>query len=272
MSSDVAVVQTKATVAEAAQIMNSCNISCIVALEGNEVQGIITERDILKRVIAPQKDPAHINVEEVMSSPVTTVPPNHSVFSAYKTMDKMHVRRLVVMENEQLRGIVTQTDILRVTKKKLQEEKERDLQSLEHSESNIYTLDSDGKITYANPAFMKLLEVPDPAELINQPFLQERFWVNPKDRIQCLRQLKKKGVVIKELALKTFKGKKIFITAFSTITKNIHGHINGIQGTLYDITNRKKAEKALLPLRRGGLLPEIKRPLSCLEPRTKKSL
>jgi len=147
MSSDIAVVQTKATVAEAAQIMNSRNISCIVALEENEVQGIITERDILKRVIAPQKNPAHINVEKVMSSPVTTISPYCSVFSAYKVMDKMHVRRLVVMENEQLRGIVTQTDILRVTKKRLQENFERDFESLQHSESNIYTVDSDGRMT-----------------------------------------------------------------------------------------------------------------------------
>jgi len=245
MSSDIAVVQTKATVAEAAQIMNSHNISCIVALEENEVQGIITERDMLKRVIAPQKNPAHINVEKVMSSPVTTVSPYCSVFSAYKVMEKMHVRRLVVMENEQLRGIVTQTDILRVTKKRLQENFERDFESLQHSESNIYTVDSDGRITYANPAFMKLFEVSDPAELINQPFLQERFWVNPEERTQYLRQLKKKNVVIKELALKTFKGKKIFITTFSTFTKNIHGCINGFQGILHDITNRKKAEKAL---------------------------
>ena len=245
MSSDVAVVQTKATVAEAAQIMSSHNISCIVALEGNEVQGIITERDLLKRVIAPQKDPAHINIEEVMSSPVTTIPPNYSVFSAYKTMDRMHVRRLVVMENEQLCGIVTQTDILRVTKKKLQEEEERDSQSLEHSKSIVYTLDPDGKITYVNRAFMKLLEVSDSAELINKPFLPERFWGNPEERTQCLRQLKKENVEIKELALKTSKGKKIYVTAFSTFTKNIHGHINGIRGILHDITNRKKSEKAL---------------------------
>ncbi len=245
MSSDMAVVQTKATVAEAAQIMKSRNISCIVALKGNKVQGIITERDLLKRVIAPQKDPTHINVEEVMSSPVTTIPPNHSVFSAYRAMDKMHVRRLVVIENEQLCGIVTQTDILRVTKKKLQEEEERDSQLLEHSKSNIYTLDSDGRITYVNPAFMELLEVSDPAELINQPFLQERFWVNPEERTQRLSQLKKESVEIKELALKTSKGKKIYVTDFSTFTKNIHGHINGTRGILYDITERKRLEEKL---------------------------
>jgi PAS domain S-box-containing protein len=245
MSSNVAVIQTKATVAEAAEIMNSRNISCIVALEGNEVQGIITERDLLKRVIALQKNPAHIEVEKVMSSPVMTVPSSHSVFSASRTMDKMHIRRLVIMEDEQLCGIVTQTDIFRAVKKKLEAKEEKNSRLIEHSESNIYTLDSDGKITYANPAFMKLLEISNPAELINQPFLPERFWINPEERSQYLRELEKGDIEIRELGLKTSKGKRIYVALFSTFTKNIHGEVNGTQGILYDITERKRAEEAI---------------------------
>ena len=245
MSSNVAVIQTKATVAEAAEIMNSRNISCIVALEGNEVQGIITERDLLKRVIALQKNPTHIEVEEVMSSTVMTVPSSYSVFSASRTMDKMHVRRLVVMEDEQLCGIVTQTDIFRAVKKKLEAEEEKNSRLIEHSESNIYTLDSDGKITYVNPAFMKLLEISNPAELINQPFLPEWFWIDPEERSQYLRELEKGDIEIRELGLKTSKGKRIYVTLFSTFTKNIHGEVNGTQGILYDITERKRAEEAI---------------------------
>jgi len=245
MNSTVAVVQTKATVAEAVQIMSSRNISCAVALEGDKIQGIITERDILKRVIGPQKDPAHINVEEVMSSPVATIPSHHSVFSAYRTMDDMHVHRLVIMDNEQLRGIVTQTDILRSAKKKLQEEMEEDFQLLGRSKSNIYALDSDGKITYVNPAFMTLLEISDPAELINEPFLPEKFWGNQEDRTWCLRELMKGNVEIEELTLKTCKGREIYVSILSTFTMDILGQVNGTRGILYDITNRKKMEKAL---------------------------
>jgi len=244
MSSDVAVIQTKATVAEAVEIMNSRNISCIVALETNEVQGIITEKDLLKKVIVPRKNPIYIKIEEVMSSPVIMIPPSYSIFSASKIMDNTHVRRLVVMEDERLRGVVTQTDIFRTMEKKLQEAEGRNAQLLERSKSNIYTLDLDGKITYVNPAFMKLLEVSDPGELINQPFLPERFWGNPEDRTQCLRGLKKGDVEIKELVFKTSKGKRVYVTLFSTFTKNIHGQINGTQGILYDITGRKQAEEA----------------------------
>ncbi len=244
MSSDMAVIEPKRTVAEAVEIMNSRNISCIVALEGNQVRGIVTERDLLKRVVALEKHPAHTAVEEVMSSPVTTIPPTYSIFSARKVLDKMHIRRLVVTEGERLCGIVTQTDIFRAMKKKLQEEEEKSSQLLDHSENNIYTLDSDGKIIYVNSAFMKLFEVSDPAELINRSFLPERFWVNLEERTSCLIELKKGDVEIKELSLRSSKGNSIYVTLFSTVTKNIHGEINGTQGILYDITDRKLAEES----------------------------
>ena len=245
MSRDMAVIQTKATIAEAAEIMRSRNISCIAVLEGRKVEGIITERDILRKVIVFQKDANLTKAEEVMSSPVITIPTSYPVFSACRTMDKIHVRRLLVMEDEQLCGIVTQTDIFRATKKKLQEEEEENFQLLERSRNNIYTLDSDGKITYFNPAFKKLFEVSEPAELINHTFLPERFWANPEDRTQYLRKQQKGAVEIKELALKTSKGNSIYVTLFSTFTKNIHGEANGNQGILYNITDRKLAEESV---------------------------
>ncbi|MHC4225928.1 MAG: CBS domain-containing protein [Planctomycetota bacterium] len=244
MSSDVAVIQTKATVAEAVEIMKSRSISCIVALKENNVQGIITERDILKGIIALKKDPVHIKIEEVMSSPVIMIPASYSVFSARKVMDKLRVRRLVAMEEGRLCGIVTQTDIFRAVKQKLLEQEEKNSRLLERSKSNIYTLDLDGRITYVNPAFMELLEVTDPEELIGQPFLPERFFDDPEKRAQLLMELKKEKVEVKELALRTSMGRKVYVTLFSTFTKNIHDEINGTQGILYNVTDHKAAEES----------------------------
>ena len=244
MSCDIATIQTKATVAEAVEIMKSRKISCIVALKGNQVQGIVTERDILKGIIALQRDPAHIEVEQVMSSPVITIPASYSVFSARKVMDKKRVRRLVAMEDEQLCGIVTQTDIFRAVNQKLLEEEEKNLRLLERSKSNIYTLDLDGRITYVNPAFMELLEVSESEELIGRPFLPERFFDNPEKRAPLLRRLKKEKVEVGELALKTSRDRKIYVTLFSTFTKNIHDEINGTQGILYNVTDHKLAEES----------------------------
>jgi len=203
MSTNVAVVQTKATVAEAAERMNTRNISCIIAMEANQVKGIVTERDLLKRIIAHQKDPGSVKVEQVMSSPAVTIPSSFSVFSAQKLMEKMNIHRLVVIDEGRLTGIITQTDTFRALKKKLQEDEEKNLRLLALSKGNIYTLDLEGRVTYVNPAFAKLFEVDDPAELIGQPFLPERFWIDPAERNKYLSELEKRDVEIETLPLKS---------------------------------------------------------------------
>jgi transcriptional regulator with GAF, ATPase, and Fis domain len=120
MSRDVAGIQSGATVVEATEVMTGRKISCIVVLEDDEVVGVFTEKDLLKKVVALQKDTSELIIEELMSSPVMTVPPDCSLFSASRIMEKKGVHRLVIMEDKQLCGIVTQTDIFKAVKKKLQ--------------------------------------------------------------------------------------------------------------------------------------------------------
>jgi transcriptional regulator with GAF, ATPase, and Fis domain len=120
MSLDVAGIQCKASVADAVEVMTSRHISCTVTLQEDEVVGILTERDLLKRVVGQEKDPADVNLEEVMSSPVISVPPDCPVFTASRIMENLDIRRLVVTEDKHLCGIVTQTDIFRAVKQKLE--------------------------------------------------------------------------------------------------------------------------------------------------------
>jgi PAS domain S-box-containing protein len=244
MSTDVASVGAEATVAEAAQIMSSRSISCIIVTDRNGVAGILTEKDLLKRVIALHKDPTRTRVKDVMSFPVTSIPPSYSVFSAGRTMDTKHVHRLAVMEGKKLHGIVAQTDVFRAAASKVQQKREKAQQLLANSQSNIYVLDLDGKTTYVNPALMSLLEITDPEELIGQPFLPERFWFNPNERTYFLAELRKGDAEINELVLKTSSGKKIHVAVFSTFTKDIHGQVNGCQGILHNITDHNLAEQA----------------------------
>ena len=251
MNSQVAVVQETATAAEAAKIMADRDISCVVGLNAEEVVGILTERDLLKRVLAEQRDPAETKMKDVMSSPVKNVPSNYSVFSAGRIMEKMSIRRLVVMDNEALQGIVSQTDIFEAVKRKLQEDEEKNFRLLENADSSIFALDLEANTTYVNPAFVKLFKASGPHDFVGRPFLPEPFWVNPKKRGRFLREFKKGSVEIKELALRTAKGKKIYVTLFATPTKDAGGQINGSQGVVYDITAKKelvalrKAEEAL---------------------------
>jgi len=247
MSRDIAGIQRNASVAEAAKIMTSRKISCIIVMDGDDVVGVLTEKDLLGRVVALKRDPANTRVEDVMSFPVTSVLPAFSVFSASKVMEEMNIRRLVIMKDKRLCGVVTQTDIFMAVRNKLQAEEEKSLRLIEESKSNIYKTDLDGKITYINPAFMELLEVSGPDELLGQPFLPERFWFDLEERNQFSQELQKRSIESRELTLKTSKGNKIYVTVFPSYTKDAHGEINGSQAVVYDIT----AKKELVALRKA---------------------
>jgi len=107
-------------VAEAAHIMSSYNVSSIVAEYQKRLVGILTERDLLKRVVALSKNPARTRVADVMSFPVTSVPPSYSILSASNMMEKMHVHRLVIVDGKKACGIVTQTDIMWAVRSELE--------------------------------------------------------------------------------------------------------------------------------------------------------
>jgi len=156
------------------------------------------------------------------------------------------------MDEKKLLGIVTQTDIFRAVRRKLEDEEGVNRQWLESATHGIFTMDLEGVITYANPALLRLLEVDNPWKIINQPLLPERYWVHAADRKKFFEELKSKGgVEIKEMALKTARENSIYVTLFSTFTKDAHGEVDGYQGMLYDITDKKelvllrKAEVAL---------------------------
>lgn len=242
MSPDVATVQCKATVLEAAKMMSSRNISCIVVLQGSEVTGILTQRDLIKQIVATQREPAKIRVEQVMSSPIISTPSVNSIFSVSKIMERMRLRRLAVMDDGCLCGIVTQTNVFDAAKEEMQEKEKQNLQLLERSEYGIYTAGLDGKTTYVNPALMKMLEVQHSEELVDQPFLPELFWDNPGERATFIHEMKEAGYIKgDELTLRNSEGERVYVSLVSTLTRDSSGQVNGSQGILCDITERKRA-------------------------------
>ena len=127
MSTDVVTADASATVAEVAGLMSSRNISCVVAMRGHEVVGIMTEKDVLKRVVALHRDPGTTLMAEVMSHPLVASSPGHSILCAGRMMDRMRIHRLVVKDDKQVRGIVSQTDILDSIRKEFEEIREAQL-------------------------------------------------------------------------------------------------------------------------------------------------
>jgi CBS domain-containing protein len=123
-TSEVAVMPGSANVSEAMRVMASRSISCIVVMEKNIATGIFTKRDFLRRVVAERRDPVKTFIMDVMSFPVVTVPSYYSIASAAELLRKRGIGRLVVVDHSALRGIITQTDILKATKSRLQQDEE----------------------------------------------------------------------------------------------------------------------------------------------------
>ncbi len=112
MAKDVKVVRPDTLVKEVVATMNKFNIGSIVVVQGKRPVGIITERDILRRIVEPCLAPEVLHAREVMTSPVLTVSHTASIDEAAKDMTRKKIKRLLVMDQERLVGIITFTDIV----------------------------------------------------------------------------------------------------------------------------------------------------------------
>ena len=112
MSKDVKMIKPDSSVKEVVAAMNRFNIGSIVVVEGDRPVGVISERDILRRVVEPSLAPATLTARQVMTSPVITISETATVDEAAKLMAKKKVRKLPVKSKEKLVGIVTFTDIV----------------------------------------------------------------------------------------------------------------------------------------------------------------
>ena len=109
---EVIAVQPTDTVLQAADLMNGRNIGGVVVMDGDQLAGIFTERDVLRRVVARGLDPATTRVAAVMSSPVITCPPELSIDDCAALMTSRNVRHLPVQDAKGLTGVVTIRDVL----------------------------------------------------------------------------------------------------------------------------------------------------------------
>ena len=110
----VITVEADATVRDAAKLMNKHDIGCLVVVEKGRPIGIVTERDMLKRVLAEYEELKNINVQEIMSRPLTVGKPGMEIESAAKIMFVKKIKKLPIVEKGKLLGLVTLTDLLRI--------------------------------------------------------------------------------------------------------------------------------------------------------------
>ncbi len=113
MVKEVITIDEKSTVKEAADIMNRFEIGCLIVTKKGKALGILTERDLLKRIVSQTRSPRTTKVQAVMSKPLIVVEPDMELEEAAKLMFKLKIKKLPVVEKGQLMGLVTLTDLAR---------------------------------------------------------------------------------------------------------------------------------------------------------------
>jgi len=242
MSSEVITCDAEATVAEAVEMMSDRAITCLLVLHNSKPVGMLTEKDVLKRVVVLGKAPKRTQVADVMSFPILSVPPTYSVFSAGKKMDQMHIHRLVVMAGHDVCGLVTKTDVMKAVRKKVQHDRTERLQQLDRSDNPACVLDGAETIVHVNPAFLHLFESDGSDDFLGRRFLPDRFWAGLEGTKAAVSTLGPEDLTVRQLALRTARNREIRVVLFSTLTKGFDGKVNGRQVVFHDLTALSSAE------------------------------
>ena len=117
MTKNVITIDSNRTVAEAAVLMSEKDIGDLVVMDGDSPVGIVTERDFVRRVLAKQKS-AETAITEVMTSPLLVIDPEAPIKEAAQQMVRSGIRRLPVIKDNKLVGIITAADFARHLGKK----------------------------------------------------------------------------------------------------------------------------------------------------------
>jgi len=114
MIKNVITLQRDVSAYDAVKLMNENKIGCLVVLQYGQVVGIITERDMLERVLEKCRDPKETKVTEIMTKRVIVGKPDMQLAEAAKLMFEKKVKKLPIVEENHLVGLVTLTDLARV--------------------------------------------------------------------------------------------------------------------------------------------------------------
>jgi CBS domain-containing protein len=116
MSSPVITIKDTDSVLTAAKLMKKHGIGCVVVVNKSEKPlGLMTERDVVRRVTALDLLPSKVQAGKSMTKPLATIDPSSNVTDAARKMREMKIRRLIVVQDGKLKGIITSNDIVDIT-------------------------------------------------------------------------------------------------------------------------------------------------------------
>ena len=111
--SDIYWLSPESTVYEAVAMMAEKGVGALLVLSGGKLAGIVSERDYARKVILRGKHSHEMQVKEIMTSPVFTVSPEHSVDDCMRVITSHRIRHLPVMDGDALMGIISIGDVVR---------------------------------------------------------------------------------------------------------------------------------------------------------------
>jgi len=112
MSKDVLILGQDASVKDALDLIVENRIGCVIITDGDDIVGIVTERDILAKVVDENISLLDTKISKIMSKNVKTISPNEKLEKASEIITENKIKRLPVVKNDKLVGIVTLTDIV----------------------------------------------------------------------------------------------------------------------------------------------------------------
>jgi len=113
MTKDVVTIDCNETVLDACKKYKDLKVGCFVVMDGTILVGIVTERDIIERGMLMEKDPRITKIREIMSSNLKTVHALAPIERAAEIMRENNIKKLPVILNNEIVGIVTETDLTR---------------------------------------------------------------------------------------------------------------------------------------------------------------
>ena len=115
MTRDVVTVDIKNDVQQLARKMLTYDVGSVIITDKKQPVGIVTERDIVRKIVSKNLKPEDISIKELMTTPLITIPATEDVTDTMHRMVKLGIRRLPVVENRKLAGIVTDTDLIAIS-------------------------------------------------------------------------------------------------------------------------------------------------------------
>jgi CBS domain-containing protein len=113
MSSPVITVDGETNVRDSAKLMTDKGIGSLIVLGDGKPVGIVTKRDMIKRVVSECKDPCGTKIRGIMTSPVITTSKDVGILSAMRTMREHQISQLLVLDGDRMVGVISERDLIK---------------------------------------------------------------------------------------------------------------------------------------------------------------